>query len=316
MTKAESLEYLLITPAKNEEAFIELTIRSVVDQSVWPVRWTIVSDGSTDRTDEIVARYSQQYDWIELFRMPERGSRDFGGKAHCFNTGYARIAHLPHQVVASLDADITFESDYFAFLLGKLAADPSLGIVGTPFSEDGRTYDYRFSSADHVSGACQVFRRECFAAIGGYTQCKGGGIDVIAVLTARLKGWCTRTFVEKHSVHHRPMGSCNNRHKLVASFRFGQKSYRLGYHPLWQIFRSVYQMTRKPYVIGACADCLGYFWAMVRRSHRSVTQELQTFQQKEQMKRLATFFRTQLLRRHRSKAGSHDDRVRVSAGSS
>ena len=109
-------------------------------------------------------------------------SRDFGGKAHCFNTGYARIAHLPHQVVASLDADITFERDYFEFLLDKLANDPSLGIVGTPFSENGQTYDYRFSSTHHVSGACQVFRRECFESIGGYVPARGGGIDVIAVL--------------------------------------------------------------------------------------------------------------------------------------
>ncbi len=96
---ASGLQYLLITPAKNEEAFIELTIRSVVDQTVRPVCWLVVSDGSTDSTNEIVSRAAQQYDWIELFKMPERTTRDFGGKAHCFNTGYARIAHLPHQVV-------------------------------------------------------------------------------------------------------------------------------------------------------------------------------------------------------------------------
>src|SRR5712672_407333 len=97
---ASGLRYLLITPAKNEEAFIELTIRSVVDQTVRPVCWLVVSDGSTDSTNEIVSRAAQQHDWIELFRMPERTTRDFGGKAHCFNTGYARIAHLPHQVLA------------------------------------------------------------------------------------------------------------------------------------------------------------------------------------------------------------------------
>jgi len=288
---ASGLQYLLVTPAKNEEAFIELTIRSVVDQTVRPVRWLVVSDGSTDSTNEIVSRAAQQYDWIELFKMPERTTRDFGGKAHCFNTGYARIAHLPHQVIASLDADITFERDYFEFLLDKLANDPSLGIVGTPFSENGRTYDYRFSSTDHVSGACQVFRRECFASIGGYVPARGGGIDVIAVLTARLRGWHTRTFTEKISHHHRPMGSANHRRKLITSFRFGQKSYRLGYHPVWQLFRTFYQMTRKPYVIGACADTLGYFWAMLCRVERPISIELVQFQQRDQMKRLSAFFK-------------------------
>jgi biofilm PGA synthesis N-glycosyltransferase PgaC len=288
---SQGLQYLLITPAKNEAAFIEQTIESVVRQTMRPVRWLIVSDGSRDGTDEIVSRYVGQHNWIEFFRMPERDSRDFGGKAACFNTGYTRLKHLPHDIVASLDADITFGPDYFEFLLDKLASDPSLGIVGTPFSENAQTYDYRFSSTHHVSGACQVFRRECFEGIGGYVPTKGGGIDVIAVLTARLQGWQTRTFTEKISHHHRPMGSASHRRKVITSFRFGQKSYRLGYHPVWQLFRTFYQMTRKPYVIGACADTLGYFWAMLCRMERPISTELVQFQQRDQMKRLGAFFK-------------------------
>ena len=283
-----SLRYLLITAAKNEEAFIELTIKSVVSQTVRPVRWLIVSDGSTDRTDEIVARHAAQHDWIELYRMPERTTRDFGGKVLCFNTGYARIKNLPHDVIASLDADITFEPDYFEFLLGKLAGDPQLGLVGTPFSENGQTYDFRFSSVEHVSGACQVFRRECFEQIGGYTRARSG-IDVIAVLSARMKGWRTRTFPEKHSEHHRPMGSANHQNKFLVNFKLGQTQYGLGFHPLWQTFRAVYQMTRKPYVIAGVALFVGYFWAMLRRVPRPIGPELVAFQRRDQMRRLRKF---------------------------
>lgn len=290
------LEYVLITPARNEESFIELTIQSVVSQIIRPLRWVIVSDGSTDRTDEIVNDYARQYDWIELLRMPAREERDFAGKASCFNAGYARVKHLKFDIIGSLDADISFAEDYFEFLLGKLAEDPQLGVAGTPFSEEGITYDYRFSSTDHVSGACQLFRRECFEAIGGYVPVKGGGIDVIAVLTARLKGWRTRTFAEKSCAHHRLMGSANHSRKFVASFKFGQKCYRLGNHPVWQIFRSVYQMTRKPYVIGGVGDFLGYFWAMLRRAERPVTKELVEFQRRDQLRRLQAF----LVRRNRS----------------
>jgi glycosyltransferase involved in cell wall biosynthesis len=284
------LRYLLITPAKNEDAFIELTIRSVLSQTVRPVKWLIMDDGSTDRTGEIVTRYVQEHDWIELLQMPKRRSRDFGGKADCINAGYAHAKHLHYDVIGSLDADISFEEGYFAFLLQKFANDPDLGIAGTPFSENGETYDYRFSSTDHVSGACQLFRRECFEAIGGYTPIKGGGIDVIAVLTARSKGWRTRTFTEKVCYHHRVMGSGQERRKMVADFLLGQKDYRLGFHPVWEVFRSAYQMTRKPYFIGGAALLTGYFWAMLHRYERSVGRELLLFQRQDQMRRLRKFF--------------------------
>jgi hypothetical protein len=222
--------------------------------------------------------------------MPERETRDFGGKAVCFNTGYARIKHLPHDIVVSLDADITFDNDYFEFLLEKFVEDSKLGLAGTPFSEGGVTYDYRFSSVEHVSGACQLFRRQCFEDIGGYVESKGGGIDVIAVLSARMKGWRTHTFTEKHSMHHRRMGSANHRSKIAADFKVGQKDFWLGFHPIWEICRSAYQMTKKPYLTGGAAIFAGYFWAMLRRVERPISLELLEFQRRDQMKRLWRFF--------------------------
>jgi glycosyl transferase family 2 len=287
---ASDLRYLLITPAKNEATFIALTIRSVISQTVRPVRWVIINDGSTDRTGEIVEGYARKHDWIELLQMPERQNRDFASKADCVNTAYDHAKHLPHDIVASLDADISFEQDYFAFLLQKFVDDPRLGLAGTPFSENGKTYDYRFSSTHHVSGACQLFRRECFEGIGGYTPVKGGGIDVIAVLGARMKGWRTQTFTEKRCSHHRLMGSAQERRKILVGFSAGQKDYRLGFHPVWEAFRSVYQMTRKPYILGGAAMFSGYSWAMLRRSQRSVGRELIHFQRQDQMRRLLRFF--------------------------
>ncbi len=291
---SEDMPYVLVTPARNEEAFIELTIQSVLAQTIRPVKWSIVSDGSTDRTDEIVGSYAAKYDWIDLVRMGERTERDFAGKVGAFNVGYAQCRDLRHAVVASLDADITFDPGYFGFLLEKLEADPGLGLVGTPFAEDGHTYDYRFSSTDHVSGACQVFRRKCFEEIGGYVPVKGGGIDVIAVLSARSKGWRTRTFVEKTCIHHRPMGSANHARKWAANFQLGERQYRLGFHPLWQIFRAIYQLSKPPRVTGGLAIFSGYFWALLRRVERPLSRDLVEFQRRDQMRRLRGFF----LRRH------------------
>jgi biofilm PGA synthesis N-glycosyltransferase PgaC len=288
------LTYVLITPARNEEAFIELTIKSVVSQTVRPLKWIIVSDGSTDRTDEIVGSYAGRHDWIELVRMPERALRDFAGKVGCFNAGRDRVRELEYDIIGSLDADISFDQEYFKFLTGKFAEDPQLGLAGTPFSEGGETYDYRFSSTEHVSGACQMFRRICFEDIGGYVPVKGGGIDVIAVLSARMKGWRTRTFTEKTCVHHRPMGSAKHKKKLAANFKLGQRAYCLGWHPVWQVFRCVYQMSRRPYLTGGGALLCGYFWAMFRRVERPVSNELLEFQRRDQMRRLRTFLRERM----------------------
>lgn len=280
------LRYVLITPARNEEAFIGLTIQSVVSQTVPPQRWVIVSDGSTDRTDEIVSRYAAQYPWIELIRMPERKERHFGGKVGCFNAGYERVRAMEFDVVGSLDADLSFDETYFEFLLGKMRADPQLGLTGTPFSEGGGTYNYKFSSQEHVSGACQMFRRKCYEDIGGYVPAKGGGIDVIAVLSSRMRGWRTWTFTEKSCKHHRPMGTGNKEGVFLANFKLGRRQYRLGFHPLWQTLRSCYQMTLHPYVIAGSGILLGYFWAMLRREEKPLSRELVRFQRRDQMRRL------------------------------
>jgi glycosyltransferase involved in cell wall biosynthesis len=279
---------VLITPARNEEAFIEQTIRCVISQTIRPQKWVIVSDGSTDGTDDIVKKYLTDYQWIELVRMPERSDRHFGGKALCFNAGYKQVLDETFDVIGNLDADITFGEDHFAFLLSKFVADPKLGVAGTPFVEGTSSYDFRFTTVEHVSGACQLFRRQCFEQIGGYAQVKGGGIDWIAVTTARMRGWKTRTFLERVCHHHRAMGTASVG-RLRASVRLGRQDYYLGGHPVWQIFRSCYQMGRKPYLLGGLLLLVGYCWACITGVQRPVSGELRAFARREQMRRLGKF---------------------------
>jgi biofilm PGA synthesis N-glycosyltransferase PgaC len=284
------LNYVLITPARDEAQHIEGTIQSVIKQTVRPLKWVIVSDGSTDGTDDIVRKYTLDNPWIELVRTPERRERHFAGKVHAFNAGYARLNELEYAAIGNLDADISFDEDYFSFLLGKLVNDPKLGLVGTPFRDaSSAVYDYRYTNIDHVSGACQLFRRECFEAVGGYVPVKGGCIDHIAVLTARMKGWKTKTFTEKVSTHHRAMGTAQQG-MLMARFRNGGKDYAIGNHPAWELFRAVYQMTKRPFIIGGLMIVSGYGWAAVRRAERPVSPELVAFQRREQMQRLKRFF--------------------------
>jgi len=283
--------YVIITPARNEADLIEVTLKSVANQTVRPLKWVVVSDGSTDGTDDIVARYSKEYPWIQLVRTPERKERNFAGKVFAFNTGYAEVKNLDYKVIVSLDGDISFEPDYFEFLLAKIAEDSNLGLTGTPFQElSGGMYDYRFVSREHVSGACQVFRRECFEAIGGYVPVKGGSIDHIAVISSRMKGWKTRTWTEKVCIHHREIGTAQQS-VVNARFKYGVKDYRIGNHPLWEVFRACYQMTRSPICIGGLALGAGYFWGALRRVERPVSRELVAFHQREQLQRLKKIFR-------------------------
>ncbi|CUS36563.1 conserved hypothetical protein [Candidatus Nitrospira nitrosa] len=284
------LQYVLITPARNEAQFIEQVINSLITQTIRPAKWVIVSDGSTDGTDEIVKRYIQIESWIELVRMPERRERHFAGKVHCFNAGYQRLAGVTYDVIGNLDADITFEPDYVEFLLTKFADDWRLGVAGTPFVEGAESYDYRFTSRHHVSGACQLFRRDCFEDIGGYQAIQGGGIDWVAVTTARMKGWKTRTFTERVCRHHRAMGTASSG-KLGAWYNLGKQDYYLGGHLLWQVFRSCLQMRSKPYVLGGVALLAGFIWGVVTRANRPIGRDLIAFHQREQMQRLRDMFR-------------------------
>jgi len=283
--RPETLAYLLITPARNEEKFIEQTIQSVIRQTVLPRKWVIVSDGSMDRTDDIVRRFRADHPWIALIRMPQRKERHFAGKVECFNAGYESMRGQDYDIIGNLDADITFEGDYFEFLLGKFAADPKLGVAGTPFVEGTTSYDFRFASVEHVSGACQLFRRQCFEEIGGYMPVKDGGVDWIAVTSARMKGWKTRTFLKRVCHHHRPMGSASSG-SLKACFQLGRRDYYLGGHPLWQVFRGCFHMARKPYLLGGFLLLAGYWWALMTRVKRPVSSELMRFHRREQMQRL------------------------------
>jgi glycosyltransferase involved in cell wall biosynthesis len=284
------MKYVLVTPARNEEAFVEKTLQSVVKQTVLPLRWVIVDDGSTDRTAEIVKEYAQQFSWIELLQRPRRADRNFAGKAYSFDAGFRRLESFDFDLIGCLDADVSFDADYFEFLIKKFRENQHLGVAGTAMHEPHfHALKDSFYSDQDVAGNCQVFRLACLRDIGGYVPSKLGGVDWIAVRTARLKGWQTRAFPDKLFFHHRAMGTAEGG-ILKARFDYGRKDYFLGNHPLWQVFRIAYQMCKWPYVIGGLALLSGYLYGLAMRIERPVTPELIRFHRREQMSRLRRRF--------------------------
>lgn len=284
--------YVLITPARNEEAFIGKTLESVTRQTVLPMKWVIVNDGSTDSTARIVERYLASFEWIEMIRLPQHRDRSFAAKVHCFNAGYERVKGLGYEILGNLDADVSFGGDYCEFLLSRFSRDSELGVAGTVFQEEGySSASDSFEGHTHVAGGCQMFRRRCFEEIGGYVPNKAGGVDWIAVTTARMRGWKTQSFREKSFFHHRRLGTAE-RDTLAAMFSYGEKDYYLGGHPVWELFRVAYRMTKRPYLAGGLALGLGYVWAWVRRIKRPVSGELMRFHRREQMRKLKAILKS------------------------
>lgn len=278
--------YVLITPARNEEAFIEKTLESMVHQTVVPIKWVIVNDGSTDATGAIVGRYAEKHDWIEAVNLPVRKERNFAAKVYAFNAGLEKLNNIEYEIIGNLDGDVSLDKDHFEFLLGKFKEDPRLGVAGTIFKEEGYSSETdSFEGQKHVSGQCQIFRRQCFQEIGGYFANKAGGIDWIAVTTARMMGWKTQSFREKSFFHYRHLGTAE-RSVAAAMFSYGEKDYYLGGHPLWELFRVAYRMVKRPYLVGGLALGLGYGWSMLRREKRPISKELMKYHRREQMQKL------------------------------
>lgn len=122
--------YVLITPARNEEAHIGRLIQCVAAQTLAPVKYVIVSDGSTDRTDEIVEQHARELGFVELLRLEKNERPGFGSKALAFNAGWERLWAQDFDFIANLDADISFEPCYFESLLEEFQKDPDLGLTG------------------------------------------------------------------------------------------------------------------------------------------------------------------------------------------
>jgi len=288
--------YVLVTPARNEARFIELTLESVIRQTRLPLKWVIVDDGSTDGTPEIVRRYAARHAWMELVSLPARHEHSFAGKVGAFNEGYDRVKHLDFEVVGNLDGDVSFDADYLEFLLGKFADDRTLGVAGTPYQETPPIRYERFKSPHHVSGACQLFRRACFEEIGGYSPIPSGGVDFVAVLSAQAKGWTTRRFEQRACVHHRATGAGRDTQVLRRMFALGRRDYLLGSHPAFEAFRCLYRTIHPPYVLGGTMMAAGYVWAWVRRMDTSIRPELARLRQEDQLRRLKNVLRHPIAR--------------------
>ncbi|MGD0207775.1 MAG: glycosyltransferase family A protein [Verrucomicrobiota bacterium] len=282
--------YVIITPAHNEEAFIEQTIQSMIQQTFCPLKWIIVNDASTDRTREIVEECTRDRPFIRLVNMDRAAGRDFGKKVYAFNRGLEELHDLQYDFIGNLDADIELEPNYFENILRQFEKDTNLGIAGGQvFMKVGDKFVTHDETPDSVGGQVQLFRRKCFEDIGGYRPLKYGGIDAAAEIMTRMKGWNVRKFPENPVFEHRLTGFASGS-QWKARMHDGRRFYSLGYGPMFYLARCVYRWKDPPVIVGSGAALVGYLWSMMRRQPivlpRDVVRYLKA-EHREKLKRVA-----------------------------
>ena len=286
--------YVVITAAHNEEAYVENTIRSVIAQTVLPLRWVIVSDGSTDRTDEIVRGYTDTWRFIEFLRVGTHQMHGFASKVYALNQGAHRFGQTAFEFIGHLDGDVSFGPSYFADLMERFDRDPNLGVAGGGIYEwDGSRYSPRRENRVWaVAGAVQMFRRQCYDSIGAFLPLEHGGYDWCAEVTARMKDWRVQSFPDLAVYHHRPTKGWVGR--LRRSYQEGLMDFSLGSHPLFEIAKIARRVWSRPYVLGAFVRFCAFTWAYCRREKRPVSEEVVKYLRREQLGRLWHFGRSLL----------------------
>lgn len=283
-----TVRYVLVTPARNEEKYIEKTIRSVISQTILPEKWIIVSDGSTDKTADIVKKYEEDYTFLQLLERKPNDSRNFGSKVFAIQAGVECFQGMGYDFIGVLDADITFEPDFFENVITNLQANDNIGIGGGVVHQknsEGEWEPFRGSFKWSVSGAMQMFKRECYQSIGGYLPLQKGGVDTIAEVMSRMHGWQVRTFESIELFHHRAMGTAE-KSVLEASFRRGIMEYVNGYHPLIQMLRFFTRIPSSPFLLLTLFRTSGYYWALLKKEPMAVPDNVVTYLRKEQLQRL------------------------------
>jgi glycosyltransferase involved in cell wall biosynthesis len=279
--------FILITAAKNEEGYIGETLASIVRQTLHPVAWFIMDDGSTDRTAEIVEGFAARHPFIRLERAGSGERRNFGSQYKAIQAAYELAKNLEFDFVGIHDADISPQQDnYYVTLFNKFAENPKLGIGGGYVYERsaGEWLCRPGNSVDSVAGGIQMFRRPCFEKIGGYSPLPYGGADWLAQIDAAMAGWDWRAFPELPVLHYRPTSSAGGR--LRGQFHLGLMDGSFGAHPLFEMFKCARRVGVKPWIIAACARFSGYCWWNITGRKPLIQPEKVVFLRKTQLRKI------------------------------
>jgi biofilm PGA synthesis N-glycosyltransferase PgaC len=277
-------KYVIITPARDEEAYIHKTTLAVVQQTKRPEQWIIVDDGSRDRTGAIIDGYAAAHSWIKAVHRSNRGFRQAGGGViDAFNEGYQQIESLDWDFIVKLDADLSFAPDYFERCFAEFEKDESLGIGGgSIYHEQDGALKLEPNPRFHVRGATKIYKRECWEKLGGLLRAPGW--DTVDEVKANMLGWTTRSFPHLQVSHYRFTGAADGAWK--DSVKNGRANYIAGYHPLFMLLKCLRRVAAKPYLTGAMGLLWGFLSGYFARTARLEDPELIHYTRTQQMRRV------------------------------
>jgi biofilm PGA synthesis N-glycosyltransferase PgaC len=261
-----ALRYAVVTPARNEEVNLQRLGAAMIAQEHRPDVWVVVDDGSTDATPEILTQLAAAHAWIRPLERPaaDREESLAHGRRKARDLDAFLYGAVPLRetvdVIVKVDADVDFEADYFAELIGRFEADATLGIAsGTCYEQEDGDWVRRTKAESTVWGATRAYRSDCLPDLMALEPCMGwDGLDEISV---QLRGMRTQTFVDLPFRHNRPEGG-REFSSLHQGEALGRAAWYMGYRPSYLTIRAVYRARREPAALGML---WGYFGAAAKR---------------------------------------------------
>jgi biofilm PGA synthesis N-glycosyltransferase PgaC len=277
--KGDCINYFIISPVKDEANFIEETIKSVIRQSIKPLQWIIVDDGSKDGTIQVVESYCRNYGWIKLVELASVGKRQPGsGVIKAFNVGYELIKDQTFDIIVKMDCDLKFPDDYFEKIISKFQENEKLGIASGIYLEKHDNEWIPISMPDyHAAGATKVIRKKCFDEIGGFIPQRSW--DTIDEIRAQMKGWETGHFTDIEFYHLKHEGSGIG--MLRTNVMLGEIYYLTGGGLLFFFLKFINKMIwGKPFLLAGLMMLFGFLEPSLSGKKRMANEEEAAFYRK------------------------------------
>jgi len=255
--------YVVISPVRDEEAYLRFTIESMLAQTVRPIEWIIVNDGSTDNTAAIIDEYASQHCWIRAVHRLNRGFRKAGGGVvEAFNDGYHALSTDNWQFIVKLDGDLTFEPDYFekcltTFSVTHTSASAAASFAISKMAQNGSSF---------VPSSMFVVPRKSIAAPAGRRSADFGRL-LDGTQWTKLKQTCCIGAQEAFRVYICGIIAITGTADGIwaGMVKNGRANYVCGYHPLFMLVKCFLRLPKRPYFIGSVGLLYGFLTGYVKQ---------------------------------------------------